>query len=337
MKYVSHSSTGATPYIEVQNVVLDFSNSLSHSQARLMTSLQSIHIPVFPTSSPSTPSIPTSPPLPNEARPELPPTSPTGQEWTAAPTPVPTSIVSSSGIFPTTIIPTNPIPPTYTPSKIPPTNTPKPTSAPLPTAIPELPPVTSNQRPGSNLEEVFKEVSKRMCVPVALLKATQQEESGQRYRTFATDKFSLANRLNWWNESSTSEYDYFTGVAYSAQSGKAPSDSKFPGKEIAHPIQPNAYDQWIMGPEQISQQEQDASRKNTIKILPNNIDRRVLFDNFIIYSSITLNRVGSSPRTSCDDWPEETVRLVAEKHYGACAYSGGNYCDDIWRLYKSFK
>ena len=51
--------------------------------------------------------------------------------------------------------------------------------------------------------------------------------------------------------------------------------------------------------------------------------------------SCQLYLAGQSPKTSCDDWPQETVMLIAEKHYGACKYSGGNYCTEVWEMYKS--
>ncbi len=326
MKYTQRSSSQAAPLIQTQSVVSDFSHSVGNIGAKIISSLTSLRVPSLVSF--------TSPPSPSTPQ-QIEPTEPDYNGWTLGPTTPPTDIPVE---HPTEII--SPVPPTSNPvpSSVQPTKTPKPTNKPKPTPTPELPPVTSDQRPGSNLEEVFSDVSKRMCIPVALLKATQQEESGERYRSFVNSKFSLANRYNWWNEASVTQLDYFNGVAYYTQSGKGPADSKFPGVQIAKAAQPDAYDQQIMGSQQISQQEQEVSRKNTIKILPKNIDRRVLFDNLIIYASITINRVGNSPHPNCNDWPEETVKLAAEKHFGSCNIGGGrNYCTEIWNLYKSFK
>ncbi|MCX6731912.1 MAG: hypothetical protein NTV98_00015 [Candidatus Roizmanbacteria bacterium] len=330
MKYSQTTSETGAPSIEIKSLVADFSKQLTDSGAYVTSSLQAIRLPQIVSLSSSIAEVT---PAPYEGVVPTP-----SDEWLTAPTSPPSPPTSTPAqAFPTQNMPSSVI---IKPSLIPtiqPTAVPKPTKEPKPTPIPELPPVTSDQRPGSNLEEVFKEVSKRMCIPVALLKATQQEESGERYRSFANSKFSLANRYNWWNDASVTELDYFNGVAYYTQSGKGPTDSKFPGAKIAQAVQPDAYDQQIMGPEQISQQEQDVSRKNTIKILPKNIDRRVLFDNLIIYASITKNRLGKAP-SSCDDWPEDAVKTVAEKHYGSCNIGGGrNYCTEVWNLYKSFK
>ncbi len=329
MKYTKKSSSQAAPSLQTQSVVSDFSRSINTVGTGIISSIKSLRVPSLISFSP-----PSSSTNPQGGQP-IEPTEADYGGWTMGPTSSPATPPREqpTGSIPSVLPTNNPLP-----SSIQPTKTPKPTNKPKSTPTPELPPVTSDQRPGSSLEEVFRDVSKRMCIPVALLKATQQEESGERYRSFVNSKFSLANRYNWWNEASVTQLDYFNGVAYYTQSGKGPTDSKFPGVQIAKAAQPGAYDQQIMGSQQISQQEQEVSRKNTIKILPKNIDRRVLFDNLIIYASITINRVGSSPHPNCDDWPEETVKLAAEKHYGSCNIGGGrNYCTEIWNLYKSFK
>ena len=342
MNYSHSNSVGETvthaPSIQVTNMVGDFSHSVANSGSSILASLQSIKIPTLINI------------VPQEEISPSPAIEPTvNQEWITGtqetpgvPTSTPAMLLPTEDISaPTDETTASPDEPTDVPkakSTPKPTKPPKPTAKPQPTATPAPKPVTSDQRPGSNFDDVVNKVSQIMCIPAALMKATQAEETGSRYLSFAKDKFSLANRYNWWNDPSVTTYDYWVASAFFGQSGKAPPDSKFPGQEIGTPLQPGAYDQMIMGPLAISQQEQDVSRKDTIKILPKNIDRRVLFDNLVIYADITINRAGKSPRPSCSDWPEETVRIVAEKHFGACdAGNGKNYCNDIWNFYKSFK
>lgn len=229
--------------------------------------------------------------------------------------------------------------PTQPPAK-PPAPTKKP-DPPKPTTPPELPPITTDRRPGNSVDEILADVQKRMCVPAALMKAIQSEETGSRFLTFAGQKFEMLNTYGWWNRTDISKNDLFLAAAYSAQSGNAPSDGRFANEHIAKAIQPGAYDQMIMGMLQVSQQEQDASFKNTSKVITaGKIDRRVIYDNALIFASVTKNKVGNLAETGCGDWSFKAVARAACKHLGGCNYNyganNGNYCTKICNHYNDF-
>ena len=214
-------------------------------------------------------------------------------------------------------------------SKIP-TQIPQPTKIPKPTAVPALPPITSDTRPGSSLTEVFQEVSKRACIPAALLSAFQTEESGAFFnRNNSASIIKIYNTYGWWK---TGAGDPCFGLGYHTQTGIVPSDSVSAGTRCQNAI-PSGDDQGIMGVLQVSQFEQDATRKYTTKILSKNIDRRVLFDNALIFAIATKNRIGITPK-SCTDWSDDEVQIAAEKHYGSCA---DHYCADVLKYYKQYR
>lgn len=327
MKYSKLTANGA-PGVEVKNIVADFSKQLSQSGEFITTSIQSFKIPQLLTFQQPTPI----------NTPTLPPEQPPSGEWlqaTIRPAEPPTS--TPTQIHPTNITPSSSLPkPTLIPTsiKINPTSPPKPTKVPKPTAVPPMPAWTEDKRPGSSIEEILKEVSKRVCIPYALLMATRTQESGAWMKNLDAKTTELYNTYGWWKTASQGQV--CAALAYYTQSGKIPPDSG--GGTCTNGVQPDAYDQKIMGLMQVSEQEEQVTRKNTVKTLSKNIDRRVLFDNAVIYAYATKARAGQSPQPSCDDWPQETVKLVAEKHFGACAYGNGkNYCTEVWNLYKSFK
>lgn len=243
--------------------------------------------------------------------------------------------------------PTDNIPePSYTipsgsPTKIPtkvPTSTPKPTKPPKPTPTPKPPSITLDARPGETLDEVFKEVEKRECVPAALLMAFKTKETGERFKSGSVKTY---NTYGWWNNMNPCY-----GYAYYTQSGIIPSDSMNGGSTCAKPLGDQSYDQKIMGILQISEQEQNSAYKYQKEMFPKNYDRRVIFDNAMIFARITKLRIGDPPK-SCSDWPDDDIKLAAAKHSGGgadtCKYyysqSGvsGNYCTEILQLYKQYK
>lgn len=256
---------------------------------------------------------------------------------TATPTPTP---------LPNVNFPTNPVSrPTSvlsrTPTRIPtavPTATPKPTKTPKPTPTPALPPINDDTRPGASIDEIFDEVGKRTCFPPALLKAFQQEETGAWFKlNQPASVVKTYNTYGWWIDGSG---DPCFGFGYHTQTGIVPSDSVKAGTRCRNAVG-STNDIGIMGIIQISQQEEDVTRKHTIKILPKNIDRRVLFDNALIFAIATRNRVGNPPK-DCNNWPDDMIKLAAEKHQGVCVadYKNGNtrnYCTDILNLYKQYK
>ena len=214
-----------------------------------------------------------------------------------------------------------------------PTSRPQPTTAPQPTAVPEAPPVTSNVRPGTTLEEIFQEVNKRICVPVALLRAIQEEETGTwlPYNT-SSSTIKNYNEYGWWQ---TGAGDPCYGFGYNTATGIVPSDSVKAGIQCKNAV--GGDDLKIMGILQVSQWEQDTTRKNTLAILPNNIDRRVMFDNAIIVASAIINQVVEPP---CGEvWSDDVVHLAAEKHIGTggCQQGSVNYCDDVVAHYKEYR
>ncbi|MFH0979515.1 MAG: hypothetical protein V1803_01045, partial [Candidatus Roizmanbacteria bacterium] len=256
--------------------------------------------------------------------------APTNSNWpTGKPTPtLPYGVPTKPGLTPTSK-------PKPTPTKY---IKPSPTKPPKPTATPIPPPITSDLRPGTTLAEVFQEVNKRMCFPVALLRAFQTKESGVFFNfNNPSSIIKIYNTYGWWI---TGAGDPCFGLGYHTQTGIVPPDSVNAGVRCRNAVgDPN--DLGIMGILQISQWEQDVSRKNTIATLPKNIDRRVLFDNAIIFASITKNRVGNPP-ANCNDWPDEAVLIAAEKHLGVCQYNygngnAGNYCKEILQLYKQYR
>jgi len=324
--HYSQTNSRTIPELNAKRIMTDIGQAFTHTKDSISASLLSLRIPTStpkqqPTGEPEQQQIEGNTGVQNPVLFDTgtPITPTTTAILPISSTPLPSVTLSGS----ITRIPT--IKPTLAPTK-----------TPLPTATPppSFAPVTSNERPGGSLNDIFNEVQERMCVPAAFMKAIQEIETGERFRNYAAAHLKFINTYGWWNSDSVSENDLFNGYAYSAQHGTVPSDSKFAGERIATAIQPNAYDQVIMGVNQISQQEQEVTRKNTVKVLPNNIDRRVVFDNLVIFASATLGRVGNATKTSCSDWPESTVRLAAEKHYGSC---GDSYCDRAWSLYKQYK
>lgn len=209
------------------------------------------------------------------------------------------------------------------------TPTPKPTKPPKPTPTPLAPAITSSIRPGSTLKEIYEDVQDRMCVPAALLYAFQQAETGAWWPVnSASSKVKTYNKYGWWIDGSGSSC---TGMGYHTQTGIVPSDAVDAGTVCQNPI-PSGADQAIMGLWQISKYEEDAAKKYMTKIIKGNIDRRVIFDNAIIFAIITKNRLGSPPK-NCSDWPADAIKTAAEKHYGTC---GDNYCNKVLNYYKQY-
>lgn len=242
-------------------------------------------------------------------------------------------VVSSNlpGVSPTKALGTSGalISPTKIPTKVP-TSIPKPTNTPKPTAIPALPPVNSEVRPGSTLNEIYEEVQKRMCVPAALLYAFQQAETGAWWPVNSTSsKVKTYNKYGWWLDGSGNSC---TGMGYYTQIGIVPSDAVDAGTVCQKAI-PSGADQAIMGLWQISKYEEDAAKKSIGKIIKGSIDRRVIFDNAIIFAIITKNRLGDPPK-NCSDWPADAIKTAAEKHYGTC---GDNYCNKVLNYYKQYR
>lgn len=238
------------------------------------------------------------------------------------------------------LYPTTPPRPTMPPavSKPPaPSKTPVPTKIPKPT-VATYPPITDNKRPGSNLNEIFTEVEKRACVPAALLMAIKSVETGERFKNDTSKTIEIYNTYGWWK---TGTGDPCYGYGYHTQIGIVPQDSVKAGTKCSSAVG-NPTDIKIMGLLQVSEWEQQVTRKSTVTHVPGDFDRRVLFDNVLIFAYATKGRVAKSPQPSCSDWPVETVKLAAEKHHGVCKYdygtgNAGDYCQKIWDLYRSFK
>jgi len=206
-----------------------------------------------------------------------------------------------------------------------PTTRPQPTAIPQPIVVPTSAPapITSNRRPGNSLAEIFEEVNKRICVPVALLRAFQEAESGTWFKY--TDNPVPYNTYGWWTTAGGPDpchgmgYDESTGYVFPDHYNKSIFCMITPG---ANPGQAGLFS--------LSQWEQDTSRKNTIAFLPNNIDRRVAFDDTLIFASITINRV---VEPSCGEtWSDDVVRQAALKHNNSTTYS-----DEILSLYKKYR
>jgi hypothetical protein len=237
-------------------------------------------------------------------------------------------------------LPSAPLRPTMPPVV---TKPPEPTKTPAPTKIPKptvatYPPITDNKRPGSNLQEIFAEVEKRACVPAALLMTIKSVETGERFKNDSSKTIEIYNTYGWWK---TGTGDPCYGYGYHTQIGIVPQDSVKAGTKCSSAVG-NPTDIKIMGLLQVSEWEQQVTRKSTIAHIPGDFDRRVLFDNTLIFAYATKGRVAKSPQPSCSDWPVETVKLAAEKHHGVCKYdygtgNAGDYCQKIWDLYRSFK
>jgi hypothetical protein len=219
------------------------------------------------------------------------------------------------------------------PTKIPtkaPTPTPRPTKPPKPTPTPVTPPVDSVVRPGSTLKEIYELVQERMCVPAALLYAFQQAETGAWWPVGSpSSKVKIYNKYGWWLDGSGSSC---TGMGYYTQIGIVPPDAVDAGTVCQNPI-PSGADQAIMGLWQISKYEEDAVKKSIGKYIKGSIDRRVIFDNAIIFAIITKNRLGDPPK-NCSDWPADAIKTAAEKHYGNCS---DNYCNKVLNYYREYK
>lgn len=220
-----------------------------------------------------------------------------------------------------------------------PTYTPKPTKPPKPTATPKPPPITTDIRPGNSLTEIFKEVNKRACFPVALLYAFKTVETGERFKNDSSSTIKTYNTYGWWK---TGAGDPCYGYGYHTQTGIVPEDSVNAGISCNSAIG-DPTDLKIMGILQISEWEQEVAQKYISSTLPKTNDRRVLFDNALIFAHIERSRVGDPPK-DCNSWPDDMVRLAAEKHLGSgCEYyysqngASGNYCNEILTKYKEYK
>ena len=214
--------------------------------------------------------------------------------------------------------PTRPIQPTVT-------SRPKPTVTKYikPTKVPTLPPITTDARPGDTLRSIFEEVSKRVCFPPALLMAFQTEETGAWVNiNEPSSSVKKYNFYGWWNNPAIDPCHGFGFDEATGLSSNGVFCMRTPG---ANPGQ--------MGLFSLNQFEEDAARKYTKSILPNNLDRRVWFDDALIFAIITKNRIGNPPK-NCNDWPDDAIKTAAEKHQGSC---GNNYCVDVLKYYKQYR
>lgn len=218
----------------------------------------------------------------------------------------------------------------FTKSVLTSTLTPKPTKKPKPTPTPNPTPITSSQRPGSTLKEIYEDVQKRMCLPAALLYAFQQAETGAWWPVNTpSSKVKIYNKYGWWLDGSG---DPCIGMGYHTQTGIVPEDSVNAGVSCKNPI-PSGADQAIMGLWQISKYEEEKAKKYLTKIIKGIIDRRVIFDNALIFAVITKNRLGNPPK-NCSDWPTDAIKIAAKKHYGSCK---DNYCNKVINYYKQYR
>lgn len=250
------------------------------------------------------------------------------------PNPTLTLITNQQIVTPTSYNFKNQISTQFIPTNIPTKiliSSPKPTKQSKPSSTLKPSPITQDQRPGQTMEEIFQEVSKRMCIPTALLHAFQTQESGPFFPyNSSPSTIKIYNTYGWWIDG---KGDPCFGLGYFTQSGLVPQDSIKAGQTCRKAVQPGAYDQKIMGIFQISEYEQNVAYKYLKDIFPKNYDRRVLFDNAMIFAVITKNRLGNPPK-NCEDWPDDAIKTAAEKHYGSC---GDNYCANILKYYKQYK
>jgi hypothetical protein len=166
--------------------------------------------------------------------------------------------------------------------------------------------------------------------------AFKTEETGARFKSDSAASIKIYNTYGWWK---TGAGNPCYGFGYHGQTGIVPPDSVNAGTSCNVAIG-DQIDIGVMGIMEISEWEEQVSRKYTISTLPKNVDRRVLFDNALIFAIITKNRIGQPP-TNCDDWPDQAILTAAEKHLGVCQfdYNGhtGNYCTEVLNLYKQYK
>jgi len=327
-----------TPFVQV-NITERAKNLLSNLRFPNLSNLLTFKLSNFPNSQNSPNSLNnqnnsfTLPTVANSTNSRLTPTS--FNQIQPTPIRVPTVVPGQPTYTPT---PTSPAVvltkagPTPT-KKLSPTPTKKPTAIPQPTTTPIPPPITSNVRPGTTLEEIFKEVNKRICVPAALLRAFQEEETGPWFHYY--DNPVPYNTYGWWKSSSA---DPCKGFGYDTKTGYVPGDSYYAGRFCM--ITPGATS-GIMGLFAINQWEQDTTRKNTLEFLPNNIDRRVIFDAAIIFASATINRVGNQAPVCGEDWSDTVVNIAAAKHvsgqYPCPNTTCEKYCNDVLSLYKQYR
>jgi len=344
MKYTQESPSEMAPQIQIQTITADVSQSLSNSETSIISALQSFKLPTL---------VSFVPPASQPAIPSKQPVEPTPLDWEiepSGPTEIPTStpaILPTNGPLPTNIaIPTTAKPTIHVVTQPPqPTKTPKPTKIPKPTEL-ILPPILTDVRPGTSIEEIARAVSKRTCVPYALLMAIRTKETGAWFNNMNAASIKMINTYGWWK--SANKYTVCTYLAFYTQSRLIPPDSTVALAESPK-CNGNPFpgtDQKIMGIMQVNEAEQNGVLNQIKNIIPQNVDRRILFDNMTIFATITKNRAGKNPHSDCNDWPETTVKEVARIHHGGssgvCKYSysggpSGDYCKEVWDLYKSFK
>jgi len=149
------------------------------------------------------------------------------------------------------------------------------------------------------------------------------------FMLFRPRKPGLGGRLTVLHQKSKSTIN--TAGGWTEPEAPAPADAVDAGTVCQNAL--GGYDQAIMGILQINQDEENAAKKYITNVIKGSIDRRVLFDNAVIFAIITKNRLGTPP-SNCTDWPDDAVREAAEKHYGSC---GDNYCTNILKYYKQYK
>ena len=332
----STSSEEAPPQFQIQHLSTDISRLISSNKDSFLSSFESFRVP-------SVENVPS--PLPTSQ-------APSGFGWDAAPTSQPETptIVPTSApvqlnatstpvpmqLIPTSIVRVPTIKPLATTAPKP-SNTPKPTKIPKPTAFP---PINTDTRPGSTIAEIIQEAGLRACVPPALIMAIKTIETGERFKNESAASIKIYNTYGWWKTGAGNPcYGY--GYGYHTQTGIVPPDSVSAGTSCSRAVG-SPTDIGIMGLMQVSEEEERVTRKYTTTFLPKNIDRRVLFDNILIFAIATKNRIGKVSTPSCTDWSDDAVKVAAEKHHGVCVYdygtgNAGNYCTKVLSLYKSFK
>ncbi len=244
-------------------------------------------------------------------------------------TPIPTHKIINT-LFPTKKI----IKKTPTPYKRP---TLKPTikilSSPTPTPTEQA---IGIQRPGTNIDETLKTISKKTCVPSALFKAIGINESGGRLSKLSKNEFILFNRYNWWNEKTTSLTQVCYGIAYNHHTGLVPPNSQYANQRCMG-AETFSTDIFSLGFLSISQSEEDAYKERVKGIMRvDNIDRRVIFDTLMI-AGLHYKNISTYRGDECENWEAKYIAKTACKYHGKCYYNwagrSGDYCQETCDYY----
>lgn len=221
------------------------------------------------------------------------------------------------------------------------TKTKKITKPPVPTPSPQI--IITEKRPGQSLQEIAQIAQRYTCTPAALLLAIKSIESGESFLKADKKTIEKYNTYGWWKNASSIK-EICDGHGYDEIKGIIPQDSAFAGERCQVPLGNQNYPYKIMGILALDDHEEQSYIDDFQKVFKTNIsiDRRVLFDSFILggfhFKNISLER-----SNNCQNWELKYIAKVACKYQGGCHFQyqtgsnrSGDYCFLVCEKYNQY-